>query len=53
MEDGQDYAIWSITVPLTREDVGVKVWLASLAYILEDNDVSSDGDMRVPAGELC
>ena len=27
VEDGQDYAIWSITVPLTREDVGVKVRL--------------------------
>lgn len=23
-EDGQDYAIWSITVPLSRDDVGVK-----------------------------
>ena len=30
VEDGQDYAIWSITVPLTREDVGVKVWVVKL-----------------------
>ena len=27
--------------------------VSSEANVLEDNDAPSDGDMRVPAGELC